>query len=139
MNIKDDCIFCKIVAGEIPSVKVYEDSVVLAFMDVGPISDGHTLVIPKQHIEKLHQCDPETMAQLGQAVSKVADAVSKAIPSDGYNVLCNNGRSAGQLVDHMHFHIIPRNSGDGVFSRWPAYEYPQGKAQKLADKIREYL
>jgi len=139
MNTKDDCIFCKIVAGEIPSVKVYEDSVVLAFMDTGPISDGHTLVIPKEHVEKLDQCSPELMAQVGQAVVKVANAVSKAIPSDGYNVLCNNGISAGQLVDHMHFHIIPRNTGDSVFNRWPAYEYPQGKAQKLAEKIKEYL
>jgi len=139
MNTKDDCIFCKIVAGEIPSVKVYEDSVVLAFMDIGPISDGHTLVIPKEHVEKLHHCNPELMAQVGQAVVKVANAVSKAIPSDGYNVLCNNGISAGQLVDHMHFHIIPRNTDDGVFNRWPAYEYPQGKAQKLAEKIKEYL
>lgn len=139
MNTKDGCIFCKIVAGEIPSIKVYEDSAVLAFMDIGPISDGHTLVIPKEHIEKVHQCDPELMAQVSRAVVKIANAVSKAIPSDGYNILCNNGRSAGQLVDHVHFHIIPRNANDGVFDRWPAYEYPQGKAQKLADGIKEYL
>ena len=139
MNTKDSCIFCKIVAGEIPSVKVYEDSAVLAFMDIGPISDGHTLVIPKEHVEKIHQCSPELMAHVSQAIVKIANAVSKAIPSDGYNILCNNGRSAGQLVGHVHFHIIPRNTGDGVFNRWPAYEYPQGKAQKLAERIKEYL
>ena len=139
MNTKDDCIFCKIVAGEIPSVKVYEDSVVFSFMDIGPLSDGHTLVIPKLHVKKLHQCPPEIMSHLGQVLVKITEAVSNAIPSDGYNVLCNNGRAAGQLVDHLHFHIVPRKNSDGVFDRWPCYQYSDGKAQQLADKIKEYL
>jgi histidine triad (HIT) family protein len=70
-------------------------------------------------------------------LGKIAQAISVAIPSDGYNVLCNNGRAAGQLVDHLHFHIIPRMTGDGVFNRWPSFKYPEGKMEILAEKIRK--
>jgi histidine triad (HIT) family protein len=135
----DDCVFCKMVAGQIPVAKIYEDQVVLAFLDIGPVSDGHTLVIPKQHFEKLGDCPPELLAQVGSRLGKVAKAVVSAMSSDGYNVLCNNGRAAGQLVEHLHFHIIPRNIGDGVFDRWPAYEYEKGKIEQIAAKVREKL
>lgn len=135
----EDCVFCKIVAGEIPATKIYEDDVVLAFLDIGPISDGHTLVISKQHVEKLHECPAELLGRVGSHLGKIAQAVASAMDSEGYNVLCNNGRAAGQLVDHLHFHIIPRNSGDGVFRRWPSYEYPEGKIDEIADKICENL
>ncbi len=135
----EDCVFCKIVAGEIPATKIYEDDVVLAFLDIGPISDGHTLVISKQHVEKLHECSAELLGQIGSYLGKIAKAVASAMNSEGYNVLCNNGRAAGQLVDHLHFHIIPRNAGDGVFRRWPSYEYPGGKIDEIADKICENL
>ncbi len=135
----DDCIFCKMVAGQIPVTKIYEDKVVLAFLDIGPLSDGHTLVIPKQHFEKLHDCPPELLSRLGSRLGKIAKAVAGAMDSEGYNVLCNNGRAAGQLVEHLHFHIIPRNTGDGVFDRWPAYKYQQGKIEEIAAKIRENL
>ncbi|MDD5064491.1 MAG: HIT family protein [Phycisphaerae bacterium] len=133
------CVFCKMVAGQIPVTKIYEDDVVLSFLDIGPISDGHALVIPKQHFEKLHQCPPEILSRVASQLGKIAAAVAGAMNSDGYNVLCNNGRTAGQLVDHLHFHIIPRNSGDGVFNRWPAYEYEEGKIEQIAAKIRENL
>ena len=135
----EDCVFCKIVAGEIPATKIYEDDVVLAFLDIGPISDGHTLVISKQHVEKLHECPAELLGQVGSHLGKIAKAVASAMNSEGYNVHCNNGRAAGQLVDHLHFHIIPRNSGDGVFQRWPSYKYPEGEVEKIADKICENL
>ncbi len=135
----DDCVFCKMVAGQIPVTKIYEDEVVLAFLDIGPISDGHTLVIPKQHFERLHDCPGELLGQVGLCLGKIAKAVSAAMNSDGYNVLCNNGRAAGQLVEHLHFHIIPRNAGDGVFDRWPAYKYQAGKIEAIAAKIRENL
>ena len=136
---RDDCIFCKMVAGQIPVTKIYEDQVVLAFLDIGPISDGHTLVIPKQHFEKLHDCPSELLAQVCSRLGKIAAAVTMAMNSEGYNVLCNNGRAAGQLVKHLHFHIIGRNSGDGVFDRWPAYKYEDGKIGLIAAKIRENL
>ena len=135
----DDCIFCKMVAGQIPVAKVYEDEIVLAFLDIGPISDGHTLVIPKQHFEKLHDCPAELLGQVASRLGRIAGAVTAAMNADGYNLLCNNGRAAGQLIEHLHFHIVPRNVGDGVFDRWPSYRYPHGKIEKIADRIRENL
>ena len=135
----DDCVFCKIVAGEIPVTQIYEDDYVLAFLDIGPISQGHTLVIPKQHFEKLHDCPAQVLGQVGSQLGKIAGAVSASMDSDGYNVLCNNGRAAGQLVNHLHFHIIPRNTGDGLFGQWPAAEYPEGKIEALAAEIRSNL
>ncbi len=136
---EDECVFCKMVAGQIPVIKIYEDEVVLAFLDIGPVSDGHTLVIPKQHFEKLHDCPAELLGRVSSRLGKIAKAVAAGMNSDGYNVLCNNGRSAGQLVEHLHFHIIPRNTGDGVFNRWPAYKYEEGKMEEIATKIRENL
>jgi histidine triad (HIT) family protein len=127
------------IAGEIPVTKIYEDETVLSFLDIGPVSDGHTLVIPKQHFERVHDCPPELLGQVGSRLGKIAEAVTSAMDSQGYNVLCNNGRAAGQLVDHLHFHIIPRNSGDGVFNRWPAYKYQEGKIGQIAERIRKNL
>ena len=132
-----ECIFCKIIAGQIPAAKIYEDDTVLAFLDIGPISDGHVLVVPKRHYEKIHECPPEVLADVWTRLGKIAGAVLSVMNSDGYNVLCNNGRAAGQLVDHLHFHIVPRMTGDGVFNRWPAFKYPEGKIEKLAQTIRE--
>jgi len=139
MPTEQDCIFCKIVQGQIPSVKVYEDNIVMAFMDIAPISKGHTLVIPKDHYEKLADCPDNILAAMSSVAARLANAVSQATSADGYNVLCNNGRAAGQLVDHVHFHIIPRKTGDGVFNRWPAFKYKLGVAEKLAEKICEKL
>ena len=135
--IADDCIFCKIVAGGIPANRIYEDETLLVFLDNGPISDGHTLVIPKLHFEKLHDCPAELLGQIFSRLGKIAGAVSTAMNSDGYNLLCNNGRAAGQVVEHLHFHIIPRNVGDGLLNRWPSYAYEQGKIEAIADKIRQ--
>ena len=135
----DNCIFCKIAAGQIPCSKIYEDQTVLAFLDIGPVSQGHTLVIPKQHYTKIHECPPEVLVCISSVLPKIAAAVSGAMSADGYNVLCNNGRAAGQLVEHLHFHIIPRKTGDGVFNHWPSFEYPQGKAQEISEKIRAKL
>jgi len=125
------------VAGQIPVAKIYEDEVVLALLDSGPVSDGHSLLIPKQHFEKLDDCPAELLGQISSRLGKIAKAVAAAMNSDGYNVLCNNGRVAGQHVGHLHFHIIPRNTGDGIFNRWPAYKYEEGKIETIADKIRE--
>ncbi len=134
-----DCIFCRMVSGEIPAEKVYEDEAVLAFLDIGPVKQGHTLVIPKQHAEQIHECKPVVLAELGQRLVKIAKAVIYATKCDGYNILCNNGRAAGQVVEHVHFHIIPRNSGDGVFNRWPAGKYLPGQAEQIGEKIRNCL
>lgn len=135
----DDCLFCKMVGGQIPVTKIYEDEVVLAFLDIGPISDGHTLVIPRRHFERLHDCPPEFLGQVASRLGRIAKAVVAAMNSDGYNLLCNNGRAAGQLVEHLHFHIIPRNAGDGLFDRWPSYKYQEGRTEAIAAGIRENL
>ncbi len=135
----EDCIFCKIAAGRIPCNKIYEDNNVLAFLDIWPVSDGHTLVIPKAHFSKLHECPAEIVSSLTCCMGPIADAIKKAMQAEGYNVLCNNGRAAGQLVDHVHFHIIPRKSGDGVFDRWPSYEYEEGQVEAIAKKICKNL
>jgi histidine triad (HIT) family protein len=135
----DDCLFCKMSAGHIPVAKIYEDEIVLAFLDIGPISDGHTLVIPKKHFDKLHECPAELLSQVFSRIGRIAGAVAAAMDSDGYNLLCNNGRVAGQLIEHLHFHIIPRNTGDRLFSRWPSYKYENGKIEEIAEKIRENL
>jgi histidine triad (HIT) family protein len=135
----DGCVFCKMVAGEIVVAKVYEDEAVLAFLDVGPISDGHTLVIPKQHCMRIHECDPEVLAEVASRLGRIAEAVVEAIDADGYNVLCNNGAAAGQVVDHLHFHVIPRKTGDRVLTEWPSYRYRKGQMEEIAAKIRRNL
>ena len=135
----DDCIFCKIAAGEIPCSRIYEDEAVLAFLDIGPVSRSHKLVIPKEHFTALHQCPRELLAKVTTCVGKIAPAVVEAVGAQAYNVLCNNGRAAGQLVEHVHFHLIPRNADDGVFNHWPAGQYEKGRADEIASEIRSRL
>lgn len=134
-----DCIFCKIAAGQIHSNKVYEDDSVFAFLDIAPLSEGHTLVIPKSHFETLDQCPADVLSDVAMCAGKVASAVVSALGCEGYNVLCNNGKVAGQEVGHMHFHIIPRNRVDGIFTQWPSKEYSEGVAEAVVNKIREKL
>jgi len=112
MMNSDDCIFCKIATGQIQCNKIYETSGVLAFLDSGPVSNGHTLVIPKAHFEKMDECPLDILSQISGCLGKIATAVVDAMKADGYNVLCNNGKAAGQVVNHLHFHIIPRNFDD---------------------------
>jgi histidine triad (HIT) family protein len=135
----DDCIFCKIIAGEIPSAKIYEDEQILAFLDIGPLSEGHCLVIPKEHYLRFEQLPDDLASALARQIAPVARAVVQAVHAEGYNVLNNNGRCAGQLVEHVHFHIIPRHSGDGVFTQWPSGKYLPGRMDELADMIKKLL
>jgi len=135
----DDCVFCKMVAGQIPVVPVHEDEVVLAFLDIGPVSDGHTLVIPKQHCAMIHECDPQVLSAVAGRLGRIAKAVAEAMNADGYNVLANNGSAAGQVVEHLHFHIIPRKTGDRVLTGWPSYKYPKGRIEEIAARIRRAL
>lgn len=134
-----ECVFCAIVEGKIPSQKVYETPTVLAFLDINPISEGHTLIIPKPHYERLDACPADLLADVMAVAAKIAPAVKAAMHADAYNILCNNGSAAGQVVGHCHLHLIPRKSGDGVFTRWPAFQYPAGKIQQIADAIRRQL
>ncbi|MBI5469779.1 HIT family protein [Candidatus Kaiserbacteria bacterium] len=133
-----DCIFCKIVKGEIPSFKVYEDADTLAFLDINPIHPGHTLVIPKEHAENIFEISSENWAKVQETVRKVAGAVEKSLGADGVNMLMNNREHAGQIVDHAHVHLIPRFKGDGL-NKWPHKEYKKGEATAIAEKITAAL
>ncbi len=135
----EECIFCRIVKEELPCCPVYQDNLILAFLDINPISQGHCLVIPKAHYNLFHQCPPELVADLAGKLGKIAQAVVESVDAQSYNILNNNGRPAGQLVDHFHFHIIPRRADDGVFNRWPAGKYPPGFMEQLADKINQEI
>ncbi|MBN1376822.1 HIT family protein [Candidatus Woesearchaeota archaeon] len=117
-----DCIFCKIVKGEIPCAKIYEDKEFLAFLSIGPVNKGHTLVIPKEHSKNLFDFPKAEESDLVEFLKKVADAVVKGTGADGFNLSLNNGKAAGQLVFHTHFHIIPRFNNDGLKS-WPEEGY----------------
>ena len=111
--MKNNCVFCAIAAGEIPCFKVYEDDLVLAYLDISPFAEGHTLVIPKDHTTGLLDTPPETLRNMIVRVQKVAAHLKDALPCDGFNILQNNGPAAGQTVPHLHFHIVPR-LGSGV-------------------------
>ena len=134
-----NCIFCEIIAGRVPCVKIYENDHVLAFLDIGPVSEGHTLVVPKKHTCQVDQTDPLVMVEIARTLPMLASSVKKAMGADGYNILCNNGSSSGQVVEHVHVHIIPRKTDDGIFRQWPSFQYPDGKAAELAEKIRKNI
>ncbi|MCE5277303.1 MAG: HIT family protein [Planctomycetaceae bacterium] len=134
-----DCIFCKIAAGQIPCAKVLEDDVCVAFMDIGPLAQGHVLLIPKAHAEQLDEMDPAAAGAMLAHLPALVGAVKAATGCEGVNVLQNNGAAAHQEVMHVHFHIIPRNAGDAFHFNWPAGKYPEGKAQQLAMAIRANL
>jgi histidine triad (HIT) family protein len=131
----DDCVFCKIVKGEIPATKIYEDEIALAFLDIFPVSPGHTLVIPKEHYENFLAIPEETLRGVISASQKVAKAVVKGTGAEGFNFTQNNGKVAGQAVNHLHFHIIPRVEGDGL-KHWPHKDYTDGEEQKISEKIK---
>lgn len=130
-----DCIFCKIADGEIPSHKVYEDEQVLAFLDVGPLSDGHTLIIPKVHYETVDQMTGDAGAACGRIIPRLSRAVREATGVSAWNVLQNNGRQAHQAVNHVHFHIIPKTGTGGLGIDWPAGELDDAEARALREKI----
>lgn len=135
MNTVGDCIFCKIVAGDIPSHTVLEDDYSLAFMDIGPVARGHTLLIPKYHAEIIDELPPDIAGGVLSNLPRLVHAVRGALSCEGINVLQNNGRIAGQLVPHVHFHIIPRINGDKFSYTWPAGEYAQGEIEQIAGDI----
>ena len=132
----NNCIFCAIAAGEIPSFKVYEDELVVAYLDINPFSEGHTLVIPKAHSEGLLDTPDATLAEIVVRVKKVAAHLTAALPCDGFNILQNNGEAAGQTVRHVHFHIVPRyGTGEGGVS-FASGKGDMDKLAKLAERIR---
>lgn len=135
-----DCIFCKIVAGKLPACKVYEDADTLAFMDIGPIVHGHTLVIPKTHVDPLTATPPAVLQKLILVVQRIARAQLSALKADGVNVMQANGQAAGQVVPHLHFHVIPRFVTDGHNWNWKPHPYAKSEEMSvLAEKIKQAL
>jgi histidine triad (HIT) family protein len=117
--MKNNCVFCAIAAGEIPCFKIYEDDFALAYLDINPFSQGHTLVIPKEHHATVMAIPPEVLAAINTRIPKLARAVLAATGAKACHVLVNNGSDAMQSVAHLHYHIIPRQSGDGFHIPWP--------------------
>jgi len=135
-----DCIFCKIIGGEIPSEKVYEDDKVFAFMDINPLNDGHVLIIPKSHAGTIHEIGEDDFLAVMSATHKLAAAVRKALNPDGINLLQLNGKAANQVIPHLHVHIVPRWSGDGLtVSQWEIVAGNMEKVKNVAEQIKNSL
>lgn len=130
-----DCVFCKIAAGEIPCHCVFENERVLAFLDINPLSLGHTVVIPRTHAVRFEQLSEDDAAALAGAIGPLARRILSAVESEDYNLLQNNGSSAGQVVMHVHIHIIPRRANDGLGFRWKAGSAAPQELSALASRI----
>ena len=131
-----DCVFCKIVAGQIPSTKVFEDEYTLAFMDLGQVNPGHVLVAVKKHAENLYALEDAQAAAVARACTRVARAIREAFKPEGLSVYQANGKAAGQTVFHYHVHLLPRHAGDGMELTWPVKNPPREKLEEYAAKIR---
>lgn len=132
--MKNNCIFCAIAAGEIPSFKIYEDDMCLAYLDINPFSEGHTLVIPKAHSEGLLDTPCEMLSELIKRVKKVASHIKSTLNADGFNILQNNGEAAGQTVKHIHFHIVPRFGSSEI--RFESTKGDMDRLKALAERLR---
>jgi len=135
-----DCIFCKIVSGEIPSTVIYEDDDVLVFMDIAPIIKGHALVIPKAHYDPVTDTPDATVSRLHLVAKQIAAAQMNGLAADGVNIMQNNGKAAGQEVPHVHVHVIPRFNADGHHWNWAAKKYDNfDEMADLAGKMQKQL
>jgi len=135
----NDCVFCKIVAKQIPATVVREDEHTLAFMDIGQVNPGHVLVAAKAHCENVYALDDVQAAAVFRAVARVARAVRGAFAPPGLSVYQANGKPAGQTVLHFHIHLVPRHEGDGMNLTWPVKNPPREKLEEYAAKIRGQL
>jgi histidine triad (HIT) family protein len=134
----NDCLFCKIIVGEIPSEKVYESNETYAFLDINPVNPGHTLVIPKKHYERIYDVSKDLWSAVTETVRILSPAIKKAMDADGINIGMNNDEAAGQVIFHTHVHIIPRFRDDAL-EHWPKKPYRKGGLEKTGEKIRSQL
>lgn len=134
-----NCVFCKIVAGQIPCHRLFEDDDTLAFLDIGPLAEGHLLVIPKAHYARLDDMPAELAGRVLAHLPTLGRALIQATGAAGFNVLQNNGAVAQQEVGHVHFHLIPRAAGDGLGYRWLKTQYPAGRAEQVREKLIQAL
>ena len=131
------CIFCRLVAGEIPSARVYEDDLVIAFMDIGQVNPGHVLIATKRHATNLFEITPEEAAAVMQTAQKMAEAVRIAFDPPGLTLLQANGKEGEQTVFHFHLHVLPRHANDGVGLNWPRKEPAPEVLQDYAQRLRD--
>lgn len=131
-----DCLFCKIIKKEIPSSIIFEDDYTLAFLDIAPVNKGHVLVVPKLHSDDFLSTEDEVMDKLFKTVKRVSEAVVKATGAHGVNISINNGAAAGQVIFHLHVHIIPRFEEDGLLT-WPKVEYSDDEMKEFCDMIKK--
>src|SRR3989344_5845721 len=132
----ENCVFCSILADRIPSEKLYQQDKITAFLDSAPISKGHTLVIPDRHVTHFDELTETELVGLSKAAALLAPRIVRAVGADGYNLGINNGRAAGQIVTHVHWHVIPRFEGDGLKS-WPNRKTVSTQLQQIAEAIRK--
>ena len=133
-----DCIFCKIIKGEIPSAKVYEDEFVISFLDIAPNNKGHCLVVPKKHSNDFLEMDEKSIDSVFCAAKKIANAIKNSLKCD-FNIVMNNGKSAGQVVFHSHVHVVPRFEGDGFEYQKSKKEYKGSEIKEFAEKIKAHI
>ena len=136
---KDDCIFCKIANGEIPSATVYEDSICRGILDVNPANKGHALIIPKEHFDNIYSMDAETAAKIFTIATEVAKAQKAELNPDGLNILQNNGEAAGQTVFHFHMHLVPRYIKDNVTMTWIPGKADTEELSTLSKALRKRI
>jgi histidine triad (HIT) family protein len=134
-----DCVFCRIVAGQIPSTKVFEDEHALAFMDLGQVNPGHVLVAVKKHAASIFELEEVQAGALARATVRIARALKKSFDPEGLSVYQANGKAAGQTVFHYHVHLLPRHAGDGMELTWPVKNPPREQLEAYAAKIRAGL
>ena len=132
-----DCIFCKIAAGEIPSATIYEDEVFRVILDLGPATKGHALILPKQHFADITQMPEELTAKAFVLAKKIVTFMKGALPSDGYNIVQNNGEAAGQTVFHFHIHLIPRYTNDHAGVGWKPGVLSDAWKEEILEKRKE--
>ncbi len=136
----EDCVFCKIVSGDLPSLKIYENDLLAVIMDIMPLSEGHTLILPKAHHETIFDMNESLACEIMRATWKVANVIKKTVESAGLNIQQNNGSVAGQIVPHFHVHLIPRNEGDGLtVGQWNAQKADPKRLKILADELKLVL
>lgn len=133
------CVFCRIVAGEIPATRVYEDDLVLAFMDIGQVNPGHVLVATRPHVENVYALDDAQAAAVARAAARLARAIRAAFAPAGLSVYQANGPAAGQTVFHYHVHLVPRLEGDAMTFTWPVQNPPRETLDAYGAKIRAAL
>ena len=134
-----ECIFCRLIAGEIPLARVYEDALTIAFMDIGQVNPGHVLVATRRHAVTLFDLTPEEAAAVMQAAQKVAEAVRAVFDPPGLTLLQANGKEGDQTVAHFHMHVVPRHAGDGIALSWPRKEPGAQVLQEHAARLRQAL